>query len=165
MQQDPALVAKRQAEHDACTHVSQLNALYNRWREEDAAIERVESDQVKRIARLEARVRHLESIIGVGTKHGGPLIASIGAVIGQANKELRAEIETLQRRPVLHDGGVWRDDHGYDAGSLVTYNGGGWIAQRDTNAGERPGTSPGFRLAVKSDLAEVRKVVRAELGK
>jgi hypothetical protein len=65
---------------------------------------------------------------------------------------------------VVPGAGVWRDDHGYDAGSLVSHGGGGWIAQRDTAASERPGTSPGWRLAVKSDLAEVRKVVKAELA-
>jgi hypothetical protein len=164
MQQDPALVAKRQAEHDACTHVSQLNALYARWHDEDAAA-------ADRLAALKRKSTQRPPAYDAES-NDRLIVEAVGRFIGKhlddlsrEIRELQRELEERKRRLVVHDAGIWRDDCGYEAGSLVTFNGGGWIAQRDTTAGERPGTSPGFRLAFKSDLAEVRKVVKQELAK
>jgi hypothetical protein len=166
--QHPDVIARRLAESAACPNVHAILKAEERWKREDAALEeqakRSARTETSRVTQLERRVRQLEALLGVGCADGGPLVKAIGHSIGRAKDELRRELDELKHRPVLHDAGVWRDDHGYDAGSLVTYNGGGWIAQRGTAPGERPGASPGFRLAIKSDLAEVRKVVKAELA-
>jgi hypothetical protein len=71
----------------------------------------------------------------------------------------------LDARKVLQDCGVWAADKAYGAGDLVSDRGAAWIAQRAAPAGERPGTSDAWRLPAKTEVAEVAKLVRAELAK
>ena len=76
------------------------------------------------------------------------------------NVERNAKIEALEQRcaaleqqPQLKHCGKWREDAAYKSGSLVTRNGGLWLAERDTAA--QPGNiDSGFRLIVKSGTAQ-----------
>jgi hypothetical protein len=151
----------RRAESAACKNIGEILAAEKRWKAEDAAAaEQAQRRTAQRSRQYDAAANDRSVVEAVGR-----FVGTIAAELRKEIRELGEQVEALQRRPVVHDAGVWRDGHGYDAGSLVSHGGGGWIAQRDTTAGERPGTSPGWRLAVKSDLAEVRKVVKQELGR
>jgi hypothetical protein len=59
--------------------------------------------------------------------------------------------------------GVWSATESYKAGSLVSHQGAAWVAVSDST-GARPGTAAlAWRLAIKSNIAEVRKAVEAEV--
>jgi hypothetical protein len=182
----PDIQAERQAEHDRARSMPELNALYRKWREEDDAAAQAKQTARKpeatRNARLEQRVCDLEAIVvGSDKKLGGLLTQAVGRKLGEAKQELRREIDSLhpvikaqqariqefeeRQSRSLHDAGIWRDDHGYDPGALVSHDGAAWVAQRACSAGERPGTSSGFRLAAKSNMAELRRAIREELGR
>lgn len=67
------------------------------------------------------------------------------------------------RLPVVIDRGVWKAAS-YAAGDGVTWGGSFWIAQRVTEAAEKPGDESGaFRLAVKKG-SDGRDGVRGEKG-
>lgn len=53
----------------------------------------------------------------------------------------------FKKLPALLDAGVWHVGATYSKGACVTHDGSLWIAQNAT--GDKPGTSPAFRLAVK----------------
>lgn len=57
-------------------------------------------------------------------------------------------VEKTIELPNVIDRGVWKPDHDYKRFDGVTYAGSFWIAQKDAPEGV-PGTSDGFRLAVK----------------
>jgi hypothetical protein len=63
-------------------------------------------------------------------------------------KKLTSQVDELQNRPTLLDAGVWEQGKTYRAGSLVSHQGGGWIAQAETK-GVRPGDGGLWRLAIK----------------
>jgi hypothetical protein len=59
--------------------------------------------------------------------------------------------------------GVWDSTKGYRAGSLVSHQGAGWIATADSR-GVRPGSADlAWRLAVKSDIAHLKRAVADEV--
>ncbi len=64
-------------------------------------------------------------------------------------REIQGRIKELESRPEFEDAGVWSDEKSYKNGNGVTYDGSFWIVKRDTQPGEKPGASSGFRLCVK----------------
>jgi hypothetical protein len=59
--------------------------------------------------------------------------------------------------------GVWDSTKAYREGSLVSHAGAGWVATAD-NRGVRPGSANvAWRLAVKSDVSQVKRAVEAEV--
>ena len=60
---------------------------------------------------------------------------------------LERELAQMKSAPPLSDHGVWKDGEHYPKGAGVTWDGSFWIAQRATS--DKPGTTDGFRLAVK----------------
>ncbi len=54
--------------------------------------------------------------------------------------------------PILIDRGVWKLDKAYERGDCISYDGGLWSAQVDSQ-GEKPGISKGWRLMVKQPRA------------
>jgi hypothetical protein len=125
----------------------------------------------KRIAKLEQ---------GLLTENGW-FIKAVGTALGEVHGELEGRLKTLedrepvpvplpmldqQDRPVLRYAGLWNTAKSYGPGDLVTCNGAGWIAMSAMAAGVKPGDGPtGWRLAVKSDTASVRSIVRDEVRK
>jgi hypothetical protein len=106
------------------------------------------------------------------------LLKVIGQVLGEAHGELDDRIKAIEDRepvplpvpdwsnPTVHYCGLWNSKHLYGPGAMVTYNGAGWIAMSAMGAGVRPGAGEtGWRLAVKSDTASVRSIVRDEVRK
>lgn len=61
--------------------------------------------------------------------------------------------------PVMLDRGVYRAGQAYEKGDAVTFGGSVWVAQAETT--ERPGTGPGWRLAVKAGRNGSDGVVKA----
>jgi hypothetical protein len=140
------IVARRQAEHDACTHVSQLHALYNRWRDEDEEMARAQSAESRHIRSLERRLRKLEALFG----DDSPLMKVIGTALGKAQAELRAEIAAVADRQ-LKFMGVYESGRSYQPNSLVVRSGGLWCALEATTG--TPGQSTHWQLAVKQGEA------------
>ena len=64
---------------------------------------------------------------------------------------LEKRIVELEARPVsgVQYGGIYDDKKAYTSGQLVTRSGGLWLALSGST-GERPGTSPAWKLIVKS---------------
>jgi hypothetical protein len=122
----------------------------------------------KRLAKLEQ---------GLLTE-GGWFVKAVGQAIGEVHGKLENQIKAIEDRepvplplpdwnnPTVHYCGLWNSKHLYGPGALVTYNGAGWIAMSAMAAGVKPGDGPtGWRLAVKSDTASVRAIVKDEVRK
>ncbi|UEM13677.1 hypothetical protein J4G43_004980 [Bradyrhizobium barranii subsp. barranii] len=102
---------------------------------------------VKAIAELATEIRTLV-LLGRDRRHD--LEMRLRALVEDTTKALNRRIEALEARPVFEDAGVWAQDRGYKHGHGVTHGGSYFIAQRDTQPGEKPGDADsGFRLAVK----------------
>jgi hypothetical protein len=146
---DPDVMARRRAEVERCTHISQIFRCEERWKHEDAAAERTtqEADN-QRLAQLEAQVRRLQAqvhehdvALGLKTRSGGSLVRAIGAHLSEAKAELRSEM--------LRDHGVWREGETYPEHALVTHDGALWHARSAT--GERPGNgATNWRMMTKT---------------
>lgn len=63
-------------------------------------------------------------------------------------KRLEAELSEARAKSLTNYEGVWRDNNLYQRGVFVTHRGSLWHAESTTD--EKPGTSPAWRLAVKS---------------
>jgi hypothetical protein len=122
---------------------------------------------------LRKRVAKLEQ--GLLTE-GGWFVKAVGTAIGEVHRELEDRIKAIEDRepvplpvpdwhnPTVHYCGVWNSKHLYGPGAMVTYNGAGWIAMSAMAAGVRPGDGEtGWRLAIKSDTASVRAMVKDEV--
>ena len=64
-------------------------------------------------------------------------------------RDLEKRIADLEQNQ-FEDAGVWVDSRSYRKNQGVTQAGSFWIAQRDVAAGEKPGASNNWRLAVKA---------------
>jgi hypothetical protein len=133
----------------------------------------VPSVDPEELQRLRRRVAKLEQ--GLLTK-GGWFVKAVGQAIGEVHRQIDDRIDALEGRdpvplpvpdwntPTVHYCGLWNAKHLYGPGAMVTYNGGGWIAVSAMAAGVKPGNGPtGWRLAIKSDTASVRSIVRDEV--
>jgi hypothetical protein len=108
----------------------------------------------------------------------GWFVKAVGQVIGEMHAELERRIAGLENsapvplpvpdwnNPTVHYCGLWNAKLLYGPGALVTFNGAGWIAMSAMGAGVRPGAGEtGWRLAVKSDTASLRAIVKDEVRK
>jgi hypothetical protein len=127
------------------------------------------------VAQLRRRAAELERMV-LGEK--AILVEAVGTLLGKTHGELESRIKVLEGRdpvslpvpdwnnPTVHYCGLWNAKHLYGPGALVTYNGAGWIAMSAMGAGVRPGAGEtGWRLAVKSDTASLRAIVKDEVRK
>jgi hypothetical protein len=74
-------------------------------------------------------------------------------------------LEMVFERKIMRDTGVWDEARLYAPGATVTFQGAAWVCQ-EQHEGQRPGASNSFwRLAVKSDVSELRRIVRDEVRK
>jgi hypothetical protein len=72
----------------------------------------------------------------------------------------RTAADIVERRLTA---GIWDATKDYRRGSLVTHQGAGWVAMSD-NRGARPGSADlAWRLAVKSDVAHLKRAVADEV--
>jgi hypothetical protein len=133
------------------------------------------ADEAAEIAQLRKRIATLEQ--GLLTKDGW-FVKAVGTCIGEVHRQIDDRIEAIEDRapvplpvpdwnnPTVHYCGLWNAKHLYGPGALVTYNGSGWIATSAMGAGVRPGAGEtGWRLAVKSDTASLRAIVKDEVRK
>jgi hypothetical protein len=125
------------------------------------------------LRQLRRRVAKLERMV-LGEK--AIMLKAIGTALGETHRKIDDRIDALENRepvslpvadwnnPTVYYCGLWNTKHLYGPGAMVTYNGAGWIAMSAMAAGVRPGAGEtGWRLAVKSDTASLRTVVRDEV--
>jgi hypothetical protein len=72
--------------------------------------------------------------------------------------------DRLQKQRALRDRGTWQPERLYGPGAAVTDKGAMWVAQIENKA-TRPGDNACWRLAVKSDTAQLRRIVADELNR
>src|SRR6266849_6268044 len=89
-----------------------------------------------RLSAVEVRTGALAMLRGTGA--GAEKIAALEDLIARVADQ-EARLKALEARPTVQYMGVWRAV-GYEAGSVVTFNGSMWHAQRTTIA--KPGSSP-----------------------
>ena len=114
----------------------------------------------RRLAKLERMVLGKDAI----------LLKAVGMALG----ELRQEIEDREpvplarplTDPIVHYCGLWNSTRLYSPGAMVTCNGAAWIAMSAMGVGVKPGDGEtAWRLAVKSDTASLRALVKDEVRK
>ena len=120
-----------------------------------------------RVAKLERMVLGREAVLlkVVGTALGevhGELDSQIKAIADRAPMPIPLPILDQPDRPQMRYCGLWDRTKAYRPGDLATYNGGGWVAQIGST-GLKPGDGMGWRLAVKSDTAQLRSLVKDEV--
>jgi hypothetical protein len=159
----PEIAARRQAEFDAATSRTELEELQRRWYHEDREIERENSiqgrqlkDGLQRVATLERELAALKPKVGLTDD----LAAALAEVIPQIVDDRIGR--ALQQQAFVRDVGVWTAERGYSPGELVSHKGAAWICQTKST-GARPGENSCWRLAVKSDLSELKRSVREEV--
>jgi hypothetical protein len=127
------------------------------------------------LRQLRRRVAKLERMV-LGEK--AIMLKAIGTALGETHREIDDRIDALENRepvplsvpdwnnPTVHYCGLWNSKNLYGPGAMVTYNGGGWVAMSAMGAGVRPGDGEtAWRLAIKSDTASVRSIVKDEVRK
>ena len=150
----------RELLEDGQQHVAQMQA---------------KSAEAAEIRHLRQRVAALERMV-IGKN--AVLLKVVGTAIGRAHRESDERIEALENRepvplpmddwnnPTVHYCGLWNAKNLYGPGAMVTCNGAGWIAMSAMAAGVKPGVGEtGWRLAVKSDTANLRAIVKDEVKK
>lgn len=70
--------------------------------------------------------------------------------------------ELIHERGVMRDTGPYDNEKLYGRGAAVTHQGGLWVAQAETQ-GSRPGEGGAWRLTHKTEVAELRRMVRDEV--
>jgi hypothetical protein len=130
------------------------------------------------LQQLRRRVTKLERMV---LGENAILLKAVGTALGETHAELEGRIKVLEDRepialpsggdvavlergPGLYYCGLWNATTRYAPGAMVTKDGAAWIAMSAMAAGTKPGDGPtGWRLAVKSDTASLRTVVRDEV--
>lgn len=84
------------------------------------------------------------------------LIAATTASTAAKLRVLSARVEQLEAGGVRY-AGIWQRALSYPKGTVVTSDGGMWVALRDTSEGEKPGEAPNaWQLAAKAARPIVR---------
>lgn len=96
------------------------------------------SPLVKRVSDLEAR----SGIDDIQVDYDGERRLSLKFVQGAKVKSVELVL------PIPIDRGVWDENTGYEKGDTITAGGSLWICQKN-NHGQRPGTTPAWRLGAK----------------
>ena len=132
------------------------------------------SAEATELRQLRQRVAQLERMV---LGKNAVLLRVVGKAIGQTHKAIDGQIKAIADRepvpiplPVLdqHDRptmrycGLWSATKAYQPGDTATFNGGGWVAQIGST-GLKPGDGVGWKLAVKSDTASLRAIVKDEV--
>jgi hypothetical protein len=142
-----------------------------RWRqrqeqraEQQRAEDRVENSNARRLAALEQRLARVAKIVdaldqmvfvgpkakGYSSKEKGPFIERVvEAVVDRIANERR----------FLRDTGIWDSEKRYGPGAAATFDGALWTCLQE-NRGVRPGDGVAWRLVHKSDVTELRLLVR-----
>ena len=164
------------------THRADVPSTFSRsfWREQaEAAKHQHRQGQAKTTAdarelqQLRRRVAQLERLI---CGKDAVLLKAVGTALGRTRKEIDGQIKAIEDRapvplplpdwnnPTVHYCGLWNSKNLYGPGAMVTSNGAAWIAMSAMGAGVKPGVGEtAWRLAVKSDTANLRAIVKAEV--
>ena len=141
--------------------------------QQQAAQVQAKTAEAAEIKQLRQRVAALERMV-IGKD--STLIKAVGTALGRNRREIEALLEARepvpiplpvldqQDRPTMRYCGLWGATKQYRPGDVVTYNGGGWVAQI-ISTGLKPGDGVGWKLAVKSDTASLRAIVKDEVKK
>jgi hypothetical protein len=126
--------------------------------------------EAQELKQLRRKVAELERFMQNG------LLEAVGTELGNMYRQLEDRIKVVENRdpvplpvpdwntPTVHYCGLWNVKHLYGPGAMVTKDGACWIAMSAMAAGVKPGDGPtGWRLAVKSDTASVRSIVKDEV--
>jgi hypothetical protein len=132
------------------------------------------------LQQIRRRLAKLERMV-IG--ENATLLKAVGTVLGEAHGEIEQrlkaledrepialpsadDVATIERGPGLYYCGLWNATTRYAPGAMVTKDGAAWIAMTAMAAGTKPGDGPtGWRLAVKSDTASLRAIVKDEVKK
>jgi hypothetical protein len=112
----------------------------------------------RKIGRLTAIVNELDKLIFLGPngdkgRKNDPEPFILRVIKGVA-------WELLLEKKVMRDAGIWDADKNYATGAAVTHDGVLWTCQQE-HKGQRPGDGVCWRLIHKSDIAELKSMVRA----
>jgi hypothetical protein len=131
-----------------------------------------ETDNARRIAKLEARLNKAIDHINANTKKNRANFEALNAIIfGKASKSPDEDPNIIKiisgvcwrmmlDGRVMRDAGVWDDTRQYHPGDTTTCDGLMWAAQVK-HKGQRPGDGVAWRLLHKSDIAELKSMIRA----
>ena len=160
----PEVMRQRNAEYARTKTAPDVQKLMQRWDAEDAETPAREQLLLDRVAQLERELHVLQAKVAATPRAVGKSLARLRR---ELSAHLGARIDAVEARPAgLRYCGVWSADQTYDADSLVTLGGSGWIATNAMGPGVRPGTAESaWRLAIKSDISQLGKLVRAEVQK
>jgi hypothetical protein len=127
--------------------------------------------EAQELKQLRRKVAELERFMQNG------LLEAVGTELGNMYRQLEDRINVVENRdpvpialpileqegrPVMRYAGLWDNRKSYEAGDLITYNGGAWVSLINSQ-GLRPGDGVAWKLAIKSDLAQLRRTVREEV--
>ena len=151
------------------------------WREQLEAEQqhgaqvRAEAAEAQEVKQLRERVATLERMV---LGKNAILLKAVGTAIGRSRREIEDRVKVIEDRepvplplpnwnnPTVHYCGLWNSANIYGPGAMVTKDGACWIATSAMAAGVKPGDGPtGWRLAVKSDTASLRALVKDEVRK
>jgi hypothetical protein len=143
------------------SELDQLRAEITRLSAENAALRGNQSAQAKRVAWLEMMIGHRKE-----AKPGGAMWDAVGMALAEIRKDIDKRLAALEQRPTgLSWEGTWTPEKAYPGSGVVIHDGGAWIALQPTCPGEKPGTGGQWRLFVRSNESELRKLIRDELRK
>ena len=136
---------------------------------------RAEAAEAQEIKQLRERVAKLERMV---LGKNAVLLKVVGTALGRSRREIEDRVKVIEDRepvplplphwnnPTVHYCGLWNSANIYGPGAMVTKDGACWIATSAMAAGVKPGDGPtGWRLAVKSDTASLRALVKDEVRK
>jgi predicted ribonuclease toxin of YeeF-YezG toxin-antitoxin module len=112
-----------------------------------------ENRNASEIAKLRKKVDSMSAVIDALTGRDGPGEMRIIKLIQDVASEL------FNERKVLRDAGIWTSEKLYGPGAAATHAGGLWIAQQESR-GVMPGDGVCWRLSQKTEVAELRALVR-----
>jgi hypothetical protein len=113
-----------------------------------------EGRNAREIVKLRKQLRSMTAVIDALTGRDGPgeEMRIIELIQGVA-------LELFNERKVLRDAGIWTSEKLYNPGAAVTHAGALWIAQQE-NKSVQPGDGCCWRLSQKTEVAELRALVR-----
>jgi hypothetical protein len=141
---------------------ARVRARLEKQAERQQRVQVEEGANAKRIAALEKRLASIQKSMSavldlVGTKADGkssePLMFDV--IRGLC-------LEVMFDRKVLRDCGIWDAEREYGPGAAVTHGGALYAAQQQ-HKGQRPGDGVCWRLTHKTEIAELRSLIRAVL--
>ena len=147
--------------------IASLRAEIVALRAENASLRGNQSAQARRLKQLEREVGLTGKLDDSGLYTAlGTALREYTTGLVKWQRETDERLQALEQRPTgLQWEGTWAPEKAYPGSGVVIYDGGAWIALQPTCPGEKPGAGGPWRLFVRSNESELRKLIREELRK